>query len=156
MQTAAARTALHARQSANRIKTLQQQLNAYQTNLHKAQDHIQERIKQFAITMRDQSSKDSTQTPSERIYLDIIRNHGRDSHARRYCIETLAWAEEMHAISPKALEVVGKVISVPSEALLSSKFAQNRRIFIQSPPFPEGATHFCPESSDVFPCVDGW
>jgi hypothetical protein len=49
----------------------------------------------------------------------------------------LAWAEEIHSISPKALEVVGKVITLPSESLLNSKFAKTRRVWSEALQDPE-------------------
>jgi Na+/phosphate symporter len=114
------------------MKSLRQQLNAYQTNLQRAETKIAELEKQLAAAMRDRENQNLTQTPAERVYLDIIKNHGRDPHGRRYCVETLAWAEEIHTISPHALEVVGKVISVPSETLINSKFAQTRRVMSEA------------------------
>jgi hypothetical protein len=128
MSTAAGRQALHERRNAECMRNLRQQLNASRTNLTKAQRKIQELTKQVADLMREQSFKDLTQSPYDRIYLDILKNRSRKPNGRRYSIETLLWTEEIHAVSPQALQVVRKVLDLPCESLLNSKFTRSRRI----------------------------
>jgi hypothetical protein len=43
-------------------------------------------------------------------------------------VETLAWAEELHNIWPKALDFLCRVLPLPSEQLLRSKFTKGHRI----------------------------
>jgi DNA repair exonuclease SbcCD ATPase subunit len=81
------------------MKSLRQQLNAYQTNLQRPETKIAELEKQLAAAIRDRENQNLTQTPAERVYLFISMNHGRDPHGRRHCVETLAWAEEIHEMT---------------------------------------------------------
>jgi hypothetical protein len=128
MSAAFARKCRQEHRQAEQRKNLQQQVNAYRMNLQLAENKIEELKKELAAAMRERDYQNLIQTPAERIYLDILKNHGRDPHGRRYCVETLAWAEEIHMISPQALEVVGKVIPVPSESLINSKFTKTRQV----------------------------
>jgi hypothetical protein len=93
VKTAPARKALH-RHHDDRVKLLKQLLNAYQTNYTKAQATIDSLTKQLGAALREQSNNDMMISHSERVYLDIIKNHGRAPLARRYCVDPLAWAEE--------------------------------------------------------------
>jgi hypothetical protein len=43
-------------------------------------------------------------------------------------METLAWAEQLHDISPKALDFIRRVLPLPSEQLMNSKFTKSRGI----------------------------
>jgi hypothetical protein len=108
--------------------TLQHELNAARTNLAAAQSQIADLKKQLAAKIQEQSNKDLTQSPSDRVFFDIVKNYGRPPNARRYCIETLAWAEEIHASSPQTHEIVRKVLPLPTDRLLNSKFTKDRRI----------------------------
>jgi hypothetical protein len=107
---------------------LQWELNAARTNLKAAEKQISDLKMQLAAKIQEQAIKDLTQSPAERVMLDIIKNYGRPPNGRRYCIDTLAWTEEIHASSAHTLEIVRKVIPLPTERLLNSKFTQDRRL----------------------------
>jgi PIN domain nuclease of toxin-antitoxin system len=89
-----------------RLQELQQQINAYKGKLPQALNAVANLSVQLQRAMRQASTTDQFQSPSERIYIDIIRNHGRELNGRRYSLETLLWARERDSISPQVWRVV--------------------------------------------------
>jgi hypothetical protein len=73
------------------------------------------------------SSLDPFQSPAERIYLGIVKNHGCHPNRHQDSIDALIWAEGIHVASPAALDTVLRVLPLPSESLLNSQFAPDRR-----------------------------
>jgi hypothetical protein len=68
------------------------------------------------------------QSPADRIFLDIARNHTRHRNWRCYSVETLAWSREIHDISPQVWEIVRRVLPLPGNCLLLPKFADARAV----------------------------
>jgi hypothetical protein len=91
--TLKARMARDRRRGFERAEQLENQLKAYRMNFSRAQEIIRALTKQFADQLDQASSQDFTQSPSQRIYLDILRNHDRHPNGRRYSVETLVWAQ---------------------------------------------------------------
>jgi hypothetical protein len=130
--SAACRAAALAKRHAARIRELQQQINGYRGKLEQTQQRVNELKQRLQEAVVAASAENTIQSPSERIYNDIIMNHDRPPTGRRYSFETLLWAQEIHAISPHALAVVRKVIPLPGEPLLSRKFTQQRRLISEA------------------------
>jgi DNA repair exonuclease SbcCD ATPase subunit len=95
MRTAFARKAAQEKRDRDHMKTLQQQLNAYQTNLQRAENKIEELKRELAAAMRDRENNNLAQTPVERVYLDIIKNHGRDPHKDKCNVPFLHWRSDL-------------------------------------------------------------
>jgi hypothetical protein len=96
-------------------------------NLQKAQYKIHRRTTEIRQAMQDVSNLDLSQSPSERIYLDIVNNHGHHPNGPRHSMDPLIWAQEVHAASPAALDTLRRVLPLPGESLFNSRFARNRR-----------------------------
>jgi uncharacterized coiled-coil protein SlyX len=77
MGSPAARAGLQHRRDQDHLRTLQQRLNACQTNIAKAQQTIQALSKQLAEKLQDESNQNLTHSVSDRIYFDLVDNHGR-------------------------------------------------------------------------------
>jgi hypothetical protein len=56
-----------------RIQKLEYQLQAYRLNVQKAQDKIHRLTAEIRQTMQDVSNLDSSQSPAECMYLDIVK-----------------------------------------------------------------------------------
>jgi hypothetical protein len=111
----------------NRVTKLEKQIKNLTTDLQAAKARLAHLSDKLMRAIDDASADDPTQTPAQGIYLDVITNQGRHPNGRRYSIDTLVWAQQLHAISPSALDHVRAVFPLPGESLINARFAQNRR-----------------------------
>jgi hypothetical protein len=124
--TAECRAARLLKFKADRILELQQQISAYTLNLSQARHKIAMFESQIAEEIETIATLHPPQSPANQIFLDIARNRTRHPNGRRYSVETLAWSREIHDISPQAWEIVRRVLPLPGDRLLLSKFADAR------------------------------
>jgi hypothetical protein len=83
---------------------------------------------QIAEEIETMATLHPLQTPADRIFLGIARNRTRHPNGRRYSVETLAWSREIHDISPRPWEIVRRVLPLPGDHLLLSKFADTQAV----------------------------
>jgi hypothetical protein len=127
-RTLSARLERQRQRHVDEVERFKRQIQCYELNLRKAHCAIDDLKKRLAKALAEASDQDLMQSPSERIYLDIVKNHGREPEGRRYSMETLVWTEELHSISAAALRHVRAVLPLPGESLLNSRFAKQRRL----------------------------
>jgi hypothetical protein len=122
-----ARAVLAEQRHQKEIQKLQQQLNACHTNFAKAWQEINELTKEPRRMTREVCAQDIVHSPSDRICLDILKNHARHPNVRRYSMDTLTFTQEVQTIFPHALDFIRHVLPLPGESLINSKFANKRR-----------------------------
>jgi hypothetical protein len=125
--SAASRAAALARQRQH-IRSLECQINGYKGKLAQLDEKISRLTSELHVALTTRSQENPTQSPAERIYTDILRNHGRPPQGHRYSLETLLRAREIHSVSPQAWRLIRDVLPLPGESLLFSKFTECRRI----------------------------
>jgi hypothetical protein len=69
------RAAAPEKRHAGRIREREQQINGDRGKLKQARDTLADLHSQLRRAMKQASLTDPCQSPSERIYLDIVRNH---------------------------------------------------------------------------------
>jgi hypothetical protein len=100
-----------------RIQKLEHRLQAYRLNLQKAQDKIQRLTALLSEMLQEVLNLNSSQSLSDRIYYDFVKNHGRHPNRCRYSLETLIWTQEIHPIFPAALDLIRRALPLPGEPL---------------------------------------
>jgi chromosome segregation ATPase len=73
MRTGQATLSRQHQRDLERIQKFEHQLQAYRLNVQKAQDKIRRLTAEIRQTMQDVSNLDPSQSPDERIYLDIVK-----------------------------------------------------------------------------------
>jgi hypothetical protein len=73
------------------------------------------KVSNFLLQM---SAADLTQSPSQRSFLDIVRNHDYHHNGRRFSIETLVWARHLQDILLPALHFVHPVLPLGEDLFL--------------------------------------
>jgi hypothetical protein len=127
MSTVSRAAAQQKRQHA-RIQELRQQINGYKVKFQHILNAVADLQVQFQRVMKQASTTDPCQSHSKRIDIDIVRNHGREPNGRRYSLETLLSARELHSISPQVWRVVRRVLPLPSASLFHMRYAETGRI----------------------------
>jgi hypothetical protein len=123
-QLAAARAGRKKKRDAMKILSLKHQLGGYKRQAERAK--IASLTQQLASALESHSQASAILAAPDLIWLDLVRNRDRPPKARRYCIQTLVWARQILDISPSAWAAVRKVLPVPSDRLLYSKFFDQR------------------------------
>jgi DNA repair ATPase RecN len=77
------------RRDLERIQKLEDQFQAYCLKLQNAQSKIHQFTAEIRQATQEMLNLDHPQSPAERSYLDVFKNHGRHPNARRYSIDTL-------------------------------------------------------------------
>jgi hypothetical protein len=128
MDPTQARLARQHNRDSERIQKLEQRLQAYRLNLQNAQDKIQRLTVQLSEMLQEVSYLNLFQSPSDRIYYDLVKNHEGHPNGNRYSLETLIWTQEIQAISPAALDFIRRAFPLPSEPFLNSRLTRDRQI----------------------------
>jgi hypothetical protein len=113
------------------IQKLEHQFQAYHMHLQKSHDKIHRLTAERQQAMQDVPNLDPCQSLTERISLDVYQNHRHHPNVRQYSIDTLIWVQEIHTVSPAALDTFHRGLPFPDESLLNSRFACNHR-FVSS------------------------
>jgi chromosome segregation ATPase len=98
--------ALQHKRDLERIQKLEHRLQAHRLNLQNAQDKIQWLTAQLSEMLHEVSDLNPSQSLSDRIYYGLVKNQGGHLNERRNSLETLIWAQEIHAISPAVLDLI--------------------------------------------------
>jgi hypothetical protein len=119
--TSSAMSALFLKFRSVAITHLEQQITAYRTSIKKQHQKITDIEDQLELS-RDLIPNPSDSLPADIIFGDLCHNRNVNSHERRYLLETLSWALEIHSVSHVACATIRAVLPFPSETLLWMDF----------------------------------
>jgi hypothetical protein len=115
--------ALRHKLDSERIQKLEYRLQAYRLNLQNTQDKIQRLTAQFSEMLQEVSDVNPSQSPSDGIYDDLVKNQGC-----QYSLETLIWAQEIHVTSSTTLDLIRRSLPLSREPVVNSRFVRDRPI----------------------------
>jgi hypothetical protein len=123
---AAARAALQCRRKEQKILDEKHRIGGYKSHAQRAKTEIASLSERLNSVLESHPPVNAIRTPSDFVWLDCVRNRDRPPNGRRYYMETLVWAREILDKSASSWESVRKVLPLPSEELLRSKFLKSR------------------------------
>jgi hypothetical protein len=102
---------------------LEQQGRGY----HLLQQRERAQIQELRIELAHRSMQlDPLDMAADRIWADLLHNHDVPPTRRRYFIESLVWAREIHHIWPAAYQVISQISPLSDDCLLRSKFPDEK------------------------------
>jgi hypothetical protein len=116
-RTSSARSARLLKFKSTAITHLKQHIAASRTPIKKQRQKIADLADELGFS-RDLLSSQSDSIPADIIFGDLCHNRNVNPHGRRYSLETLSSAREIHSRSPSADEIIRSVLPLPPETLL--------------------------------------
>jgi hypothetical protein len=108
LRTFAARSAHRLKMKADYISGLKRYIQMYKLNWKKARDQIIGLQNQYATALESNPITNPESYPTDRIFADIVQNHGRHPNGRQYLREALLWVRHVYQFLSQACKGIKK------------------------------------------------